>query len=364
MKPLSAMYYIKQNKMRCSLMIFILVLTYVVYIIGLYVTNIQSTFEYSKQRLDKFAEIQPAGTLADMDKFQQAKLRCMENDKLLVIEQANNSVLYVSSAMGGLKNGYPMYAFKSPEDFKSYCEYMDIKCDFDKLKDGSAVMSEMFAANRGIETGDEVEAVDEEVLYGNYTLDAVTDEMGYSFYTIGGEDSNISYLVLPLEMDLEEFEMFLKELEKEYGVEAVNGETLKEVIYSQLSGINSIYFFIVIFMAIVMAATINAVFVGMYQKREPEFAVYQAIGIGRKRIRRKLIGEILVMDFIGLIIGGIVCFTGLYLLNTLYLMPRGKTLFYYNRISLLCMLVCNVVVVAPLIITRSRQMMRTDICKY
>lgn len=347
-------------------MIFIFVLTYVIYIGGLYVTNIQSTFEYSKQRLDKFAEIQPAGTSVDMETFERAKLKCMENDGLLVIEQANNSQLYVGSVMGGLKNGYPMYAFNSVEDFKSYCEYMDISCDFDKLKEGSAIMSELFAANRGIETGDAVKAVeeDDEILYGTFTLDAITDEKGYSFYTIGGEDYNMNYLLLPIGMDLEEFVRLQKELEKEYAVKVINGAAVEEEIYSQLSSLNDIYFFVVIFMAVVMAVTINAVFVGMYQKREPEFALYQAIGIGRKRIRRKLISEIIVMDIIGMVIGGIVCFTGLYLINSLYLNPQGKSLFYYHPISIVCMLICNVVVLIPLIFTRSKQMMRADICRY
>lgn len=347
-------------------MIFIFVLTYVIYIGGLYLNNIEQTFVYSVQRLYKFAVIQPDGTSVDKDNFQQSKLRCMEDDRLLVIEQVYGGNIYVSSIMGGVKNGFPVFSFKSVEDFRSYCEYMNIDCDIENLKEGSAIMSEMFALNRGLKKGDEVKAEEEqnEVLYGDFTLDAVTDEEGYSFYTIGGKNLNTEYLILPVEMDLEQFGEFLKELTGDYDVTATNGEYLENEIARQMSSMNKIYFFIVIFTAVVMAVTINAVFVGLYQKREPEFAVYRAIGISRKRIRRKLISEILVMDLIGLLIGGIVCITALYLLNRLYFQPSGKYIFYYHPVSLIGMLICNAVVLFPLIFTRSRQMMRADICQY
>ncbi len=365
MKPLSAIYYIKKNKMRCFLTIFIFVLTYVIYIGGLYFNNIEQTFEYSIERLDKFAAIQPNGT-GVKEKFEQSKLKSMEDDRLLVIEQLYGGGVYINSIMGSVKNGYPTFSFKSVEDFKSYCEYMNISCDFESLKEGSAVMSEMFALNRGLERGELVTAdeAENEVLYGDFILDAITDEEGYSFYTIGGADLNTEYLILPVEMDLEQFGVFLKELSDDYDVTAVNGEYLEEEIARQMSSMNKIYFFIVIFTAVVIAVTINAVFVGMYQKREAEYAVYRAIGIGRKRIRRKLICEILVMDLIGLLIGGIVCITALYLLNSLYFHPSGRHIFYYHPISLIGMLVCNGVVLIPLIFTRSRQLMRADICTF
>ena len=339
MKPLSAIYYIKKNKVRSFLIIFIFALTYVIYIGGLYLNNIEQTFVYSVQRFDKFAAIQPNGT-GVKENFEQSKQKCMEDNRLLVIEQVYGGSVFVSSIMGGVSNGYPIFSFKSVEDFKSYCEYMNISCDFESLKEGSAVMSEMFALNRGLERGELVTAdeAENEVLYGDFILDAITDEEGYSFYTIGGADLNTEYLILPVEMDLEQFGVFLKELSDDYDVTAVNGEYLEEEIARQMSSMNKIYFFIVIFTA--------------------------AIGIGRKRIRRKLICEILVMDLIGLLIGGIVCITALYLLNSLYFHPSGRHIFYYHPISLIGMLVCNGVVLIPLIFTRSRQLMRADICTF
>lgn len=366
MKPLSAIYFIKENKMRCFMIIFIFVLTYVIYIGGLYLNNIEQTFVYSVQRLDKFASIQPSGTSVDKDKFEKSKLRCMKEEGLLVIEQVYGGNIYISSIMGGVKNGFPIFSFKSVEDFRSYCEYMNIDCDFEGLKEGSAIMSEMFALNRGLKRGEEViaEEAESEILYGDFTLDAITDEEGYSFYTIGGADLNREYLILPVDMNLEQFGVFLKELTGDFDITATNGEYLKQEIARQMSSMNKIYFFIVIFTAIVMAVTINAVFVGLYQKREPEFAVYKAIGIGRKRIRRKLISEILVMDLIGILIGGIICITALYLLNRLYFQPSGRYIFYYHPVSLIGMVVCNAVVLIPLIFTRSRQMMKADICSF
>jgi ABC-type antimicrobial peptide transport system permease subunit len=117
-------------------------------------------------------------------------------------------------------------------------------------------------------------------------------------------------------------------------------------------------------MAVVMAITVNAVFVGLYQHREREFAVYNAIGFTRKEVVLKLLKELVLLDAIGLAAGGAVTLLCVYLINGLYLIPHGMRLFMFNGVALLGLIICNVMVLLPLLVTRSRKLARADICEF
>ena len=141
-------------------------------------------------------------------------------------------------------------------------------------------------------------------------------------------------------------------------------EDLEEHINKQLESLNLIYAFIMILLAVIMAVTVNAAFVGMYQRRHFEFAVYRAIGISKGEIVKKIVGELLCMDGIAVMAGGAIFFLGLYLFNHLVLYPAGKYLRYFHPLALFCALLCNLAVLLPLMITRSRQMLKADMCDY
>jgi len=127
---------------------------------------------------------------------------------------------------------------------------------------------------------------------------------------------------------------------------------------------NTIFMVVVVFLAIILSVTVNAAFVGMYQRREFEFAVYRAIGISKKKIIRKIAGEILFMDVIVLIVGGGIFFLALYLFNELVLASSGLYLVYTAPIAVIALVLCNLMTVIPLILTRSRVLLKADICNY
>ena len=361
MKPFSARYFLLANKSRCLLLIFMFMLSYIAWLGGLYVTNIATFFQYSVERYDNYTVF----WVDDEDMREEAWKAAEDKEGITVLRSGVTSNIYTQSIMG-IENNYPCLSFLSVGDFKKYCNVAGISCDTENLKPGSLIMSRLQADNRGMKLGDKLDEREDETIYGTYYLDSITDEEGYSVYFIdtGKNGDNLSYILLADNISQEDFTAYSQELREKYGAEVRDEEYMQEKTEHKLSSFNAIYMFIAIFLAIVMAISINAAFVGMYQRRQPEFAVYRAIGIKSSRLFGKLAGEFLLLDGIGIVGGGILFFLGTYLLNHLYLIPQGLKLAYYHPLALLGMLLCNVLVLVLLVVTKSRQLLRADIYSY
>lgn len=367
MKPFSALYYIKENKGRSILLICMFILSYIAWIGGVYVTNMASVFDYSiEETMNKSVMVYPGSSDNYQDQMDEFFADVIEEDGVQIFRQGVVSSIQFNAMLNGLTIGYGGYSFLSVDDFRTYCRIKGLECDFDSLKPGSVIMSELAAANRGMKIGDTLEEKEDENVYGIYTLDAVLDVKGIEVYYIdtGKNGSNYSYILLADGMDEAEFAAYTNQLKENYNVAIYDKSSITEEIYSQLKSINNIYAFIVVMVAVVMAITINAAFVGMYQHREPEFAVYMAIGKSRRQIVAKLAGELILMDIIGLVSGGIIVFCGIYLLNSLYFIPKGLMMEYYHPLAFTGMMLCNLMILLPLMISRSRQMIKSDICEY
>lgn len=365
MKAFSPAYYVKENKSRSILLILIFILSYGAWLGGLYATNIISMFEYNMETFRKVAIFHPSESDDHFEALNDAYEAVKKKDNVIIMQQGITSNLSSTSIMG-FDNNYPGLGFRTVDDFKTFCRITGVTCDFDNLKAGSVIMSPLMANNRGMQLGDTLKEKENDSIYGKYTLDAITNDKGYSTYYIdtGVNGENHSYILMADGMSEQEFADYTEELANEYNISMLNKQGFEEDIHQQLNSINYIYVFIVILLAIVMAVTINAAFVGMYQHRQPEFAIYRAIGISKKRIIGKVAGELLLLDVIGLVLGGIIMFTGIYLFNNLYLIPRGLKFFYYHPVALFGMLLCNLLVVIPLILTRSRKLIKADVCEY
>ena len=365
MSPLSAIYYIKQNRMRCTLLIFMFILSYVAYLGGLYITNIRTTFDFELERWEHVATVYPLDDDVDFAEFEKMGEILSEEEGITVLQAGVVGSLFTKSIMG-FDNMYTGFSFCSVEDFKTYCRVVGIECDFDALKEGSLIMSSFAANNRGMKVGDELKENENEFAPSGYTLDAIVEADGYCYYYIdnGKHGTNKGYIVLADGMSDAEFNQYVQNIREERKVGIVTHQSLGENLDRQLNSMNYIYMFIVVMLAIVMAVTINAAFVGMYQHRQAEFAVYQAIGIGKKRIVGKILGELVLMDCIGLVVGGAMLILGIYLMNQLVLIPQGMMLFYYHPLALGGMLFCNMLVLVPLLVSRSRQLLKADVCEY
>lgn len=362
MKPFSPLYFIKENKSRCILLMFMIFLSYAAYFGGLYVSNPMDNFELAISYYDEFAHIYPTTDDEDLSQFEAFKDELKQNEKVTVIECGQYGGFIWESVMG-FTMGTVSFSFQTPEDFRTYCEYMDIECDLDSVKPGSIIMSELFANNLGFKLGETINSSNNEYIYGDYTLAALTDEYGYITYLIDSEPSTSTRaLILGNGISGDEVYDIVYDAKSRNDVDVY--DMLEDEVRPQFASFNLIYFFIVILLSVILAVTINATFVGMYQRRSFEFAVYRAIGISKRRITGKIISELIIIDLIALVLGGIVFFLILYLLNNLVLYPDGKYLRYTEPIAVFGLVLGNITVLVPLIITRCRQLLKADICEY
>jgi len=358
-KPFSAWYFVGKNRLRCFLLIFMFFLTFIAYIGGLYATNIMAMNDAYAERLDKYAIIYARESWKD---FENAIEEIQARGDITALQQGYLPSAAVESIMQ-FPYGFGVSSFRSVEAFEQYCEYMDITCDTSNLKEGSFIASKLMANNRGVGLGEEIEEGDYDNFNRTYTLDAITDEAFYSAYIIDSLE-NGSYMLLPTDMPLTEFCEYMDELEERYDVYIYDGEKCREEDYSYLKSFEMIYSMIVVLLAIVMAITMSAAFVGMYQQREPEFAVYRAIGISKGRVVGKIVKELILMDGIGMVLGGAMMLLAIYLSNHLVLIPKGWMLMYYHPTALIGLILCNVTALVPLMLTRSRKLLKVDICEY
>lgn len=364
MKPFSAWYYVRENRKRSLLLVLMILLSFGVYVGGLYVTN---PYDNWQKHIDTYEKLVSVGANSNDDTAYRAFLEeAAKSGKVTVIELGEHNGMNWETIMG-FGSGQCTFTFQSVEDFKLFCKLMRIECDYSNLKSGSMIMSDMFAKNRGLSIGDMVDKNYEWNIYSDYTLDALTSEEGYTLYFINDEaETSTSAVFIGKGIEGEELYNYVYELQS-------NLENPRDVyvykgvlndIASQFEVFDLIYIFIALLLSIILAVTINAAFVGMYQRREFEFSVYRAIGISRKRIIVKIAGELLLIDAIALAVGTVVTFIGLYLFNNLVLYPEGKYLRYYNETALFYMILCNIIIIVPLIVTRCRQMLKADICEY
>lgn len=361
MKPFSAMYFVRENRTRCFLLIFMLFLGYVAYLGGLYVTNPRDNWELPVAYYRRMVRVND--TAGDKENFSRFLEEVEESGRATVIKIGLYNAFDWNTIMG-FDNGQVSLTFLTVQDFKTYCAAMGITCDFTNLKSGSMVMSERFAKNVGLKIGDKIGKDYSKDMFREFTLDAVTKEDGYLLYFITEEEDYLLCAILIGKEGVpgEEIYAFANDRKEKYKINVQ--DDFEQSINAQTEPLNVIYGFIIILIAVIMAVTVNAAFIGMYQRRHFEFAIYRAIGMSKKEIIGKIVKELICIDGIAVVFGGGIFFLGLYLFNHLALYPVGKYLRYYHPLALAGALLCNLAVLIPLMVTRSRQMLKADICDY
>ena len=363
MKPFSPLYFIKENASRCLALMLMIFLSFGCYLGGLYVTNPLDNWKVPFSYYDTMRTPGASALDADFSQYKAFRQEMEDHPNILVLEQGQSNGFPWTTVMG-FEIGTFTLTFRSVEDFKAYCDFFHITCDFSGLSSGSLILSDRLAKNKGLELGDVVDRNYSKQIYDTFTVDALTSEEGYCQYYI--DDAPLDYpnlMLLPVGISTEEFLEIFTEARERNSVAIYNG-ALKENVLQEYASFNMIYTFIVILLSVILAVTINAAFVGMYQRRNFEFAVYRAIGISKKRIVGKIVGELVCLDAVTLILGGGIFFLALYLFNNLVLYPAGKYLNYFHPLALFGLVLCNVTILVPLIVTRCRQLLKADICEY
>lgn len=364
MKPFSALYYIKENKSKVFVCIFMIVLTAGLYIMGNFVASTEWSFRKEYEYSNKLVLVGALSTDEDFNDYlqflQQVKddpnLKCVERSAKGFGNMTHNTTL-------GFDMGGSAYVFNSKEDMQAVFEHLGIDCDFSRIKDGSLVISKDFANNRGVKPGDVLDYSFDSAFNGEYPVDAIIDDGSYTcFYLVEDDASLLRMYIYSDTMEGDVLHDYVRALAGDKKVH-ISG-SFQDYVKSQFEMFYAIFYVVVIIISVIMAVTVNSVVTGFYMKRTYEFGIYRALGMSKKDVIKKCASEILVMDLIGFVIGMVVALLATYLINELAFNPNGIYLLYYSKVAFVGYLLCNILIVIPLIISKSRSCCKADVTEF
>lgn len=362
--PFAAFYYVKENRGRSMLCIFMMFLSVFLFLAGNFIHSVVYTFEKGVEYSDKLVVASLQSTDDEYRDWAKFRGKVMADEKLECVD----STAY---GFGGMTHGSVLnldlgeyaYVFNSAEDMEKVFAHLGIEGDFSHCGHGSIVISRDFANNRGIKLGDKVDHSFDDNLDGEYQVDAIIDDGSYTTFYVYEDDDSLGRLYIYSDsMEGEELYSYVENLAG--GLKVGFKESLGTAVVSQFSVFEALYYGLDLLIAIVLAVTVNSVVTGQYLKRTYEFGIYRALGISRRKIKTKVADEILLMDGIACAVGIAVIFLLTYLLNELYYAPMGLHLLYYSRTGIAGFILCDALIVLPLILSKGRQMSRADVTEF
>ena len=219
---------------------------------------------------------------------------------------------------------------------------------------------ERYAEYLGLKEGDLFEENREEIklYYGEkpYTVRFMKgDEFSACLIAEDSAANAFYHLTWSEKGDEGSFQKRLTELKEKYkGLQISTYEERYERGKENFTINGVIFLSIIIVVTCVFFITINAVLVGIYDKRKAEFQIYESIGIPKARIRQKVVGELVLMSGVGMVLGLVLAFAVITLLNVWIFAKEGLQLYYYHPWALGSWLICNGMILIPSILLRLR----------
>ena len=376
MTPFSPLTYIKRNRARAISIIMILACTCIVFMGGMYIDNISDAYCYAYEEPSQYGVWSLEGNNNDIIDERRAFVEELdellpENAKTVIpVHMCNGDVRSIM----GFNNGGTWFFMNNKEDFDKFVEYTDILPKDIALSDGGLVMSEWLANNWGVKEGDVLKANGEfDKIYfpTDMTVEKVLPLKGLQIYGWSSEFYKTEGLILPTEKGTNhgtEFADALNELrvkvkEKYPHMNILTNEYLKQDVKEQISFLIYIFSAVILIVAVVFAVTVNATFAAMYDKRKYEFSIYKALGFSKGRIFRKVLGELLAMDGLGLLAGGVVCFVAVKVLNEI-LWEQGQHFIRPSMMGIVGTIACNVAIIVPVLLSNMRRVKKYDVTVY
>lgn len=363
-KPFSAFYYMKENKGRAAICIFMMFLATLMFLAGNYIHSELYTFEKEFEYSDKLVVVNIQSTDEEYRDFAAFTKAVEEDDKL---ELVKSSALGFSSMQHGtvlqLEMGGWNYTFNSVSDMEKVFDHLGIEGDFSKCRHRSMIISQDFAKNKGIKLGDKVDRSFDKSLNREYTVDAIIDDGSFCTFFIYEDDDSLGRLYIYSDtMEGEELYGYVRELAGDKKVQVTESE--RDGVLPQFQVFYVIFYVIDILIAVVLAVTINSVVTGQYLKRTYEFGVYRALGRSRKEVKAKVAAEVLLMNVIACLTGFLAIFLFTYLMNELVYKPNGMYLLYSSRIAWIGFVICDLLILFPLILSKGRLMGKADVTEF
>ena len=363
MKPYSALYYVKENKGRSLLIAAMFFLTTLLLLGGNY---IQSNYYYWEGIIDYTERVVEIEASVNDEEFRDyfAIIDKLSADPDLTVMlhsgYAEPSLDWVCT-MGFTMGGYAA-RYNTPEDLKEAFRIIGYEGDFSGLRNGSLIVSRAMANNHGFKLGDIVD--ENQGLSGTYTLDAIIDEDIYAIFYVEEFPKEKLMRAHVMSETLLYPERMKRVRTACEGSQCKIQKSMRDEINSQFQPINLIFCLALVLLSLVLAVSVNSVISGHYNKRMYEFGVYRAIGRTKRDVRRKVAAEILVTDFVSVVVGiGFVeLFT--FMMNELYYKPGGRFLPYWSEIGVIGVIVSNIFVLIPTILLRGRAMCKADVTEF
>ncbi len=361
--PFSAVYYIKENRGRVFLCIFMMVLATLMFLAGNYIHSELYSFEKEFEYSDKIVVAGIQSTDEEYKDFAAFREAVKEDEKLEFVDVT----AYGFSGMQhgtvlGLEMGGWSYVFNSADDMKKVFKHLGIKGDFSKCKHRSMVISQDFADNKGIRLGDKLDHSFDSSLDGEFTVDAIIDDGSFcTFFVFENDDIGRLYIYSDT-MEQEELYSDVKNLAGDRKVQISESE--RSSVLPQFYVFYVLFYAVDILIAVVLAVTVNSVVTGQYLKRTCEFGIYRALGRSRREVRRKVASEIILMNITACITGGAAIFLFTYMINELVYVKKGMHLLYFSGTGLTGFILCDILIVVPLIWSKGRFMGKADVTEF
>lgn len=362
--PFSALYYMKENKGRTGLCIFMMILATLMFLAGNYINSELYTFEKEFEYSDKIVVAGIQSTDEEYRDFAEFKKRVREDERLEYVD----ATAYGFSGMQhgtvlNLEMGGWSYTFNSVRDMKKVFKHLGIEGDFSNCKHRSMIISKDFSNDKGINLGDKLDHGFDSNLDGEYTVDAIIDDGSFCTFYIYEDDDSLGRLYIYSDtMEGEALYDYVKNLAGESKVQLSESE--RSIVLPQFYVFYVLFYMVDILIAVVLSVTINSVITGQYLKRTYEFGVYLALGRSRKDVKKKVAAEIMAMNTIACIIGAVAILLFTYIMNELVYQPKGLHLLFLSKSGLIGFVICEAFILIPLILSKGIKMSKADVTEF
>ena len=363
MKPMSAFYYVKENKGRAGIVIFLLFFTTLLFLAGNYIDSSYYYWKRAMEYSDRVATVSAISSDEDQKDFYAFREKLKRDESLIVYDISGygySGLPWICTM--GFEMGSTSMIFNSVEDMKDCFERLGIKADLSDMKNGSVCLSSALARQYGLKKGDKVDPSVYKNINGSYRVGAILEDDSYMLFYVEHTDTPFRMHVMSKELSGQALRDYLIKLRGESKVHI--DQPMSVGIEEQFAPFKLIFGAGIVLLSLALAVVVNAVITGQYVARTYEFGVYRAIGLTKREIYGKCAREIFAMDLLAILFGAAIIFLFLFLANELYYIPAGKFLPYYSNMGLYAFLASNALVIVPTIFLKGHSMSKADVTEF
>lgn len=284
----------------------------------------------------------------------------------------------------GMRMSTRIMTLSSSEDFEQLNQTLNLSVT--TPQDKEIVLSDILLQNLGYQVGDMLPADGEEAvnfysgdirIAGTFESDAFVAYVVDSSYNMSGllvtrdingltSDANSDTTMREqTQQDRLSFYDAMRDFEaNNEGINISIPDENLDAYNDMFSSFRMVYGLIDFIIASVLSLTAVATVSGMYEKRNYEFSVYRAIGFSRKDVLGKIASEIFLLDAAAIVLGSLLVFISIFLLNHFAFTKIGMPIPYVQPFGVAITIAANAMVVIPSLLYRVIRVNKLDICEY